>query len=117
MVPVDRMVGTMVVAVCGACKDFDKLRAVLDALHPDCVVHGDTSRADKMAGRWADARGVNVIPFPADWRKFRKAAGPIRNSIMLEAASPDVVVAFPGGGSDDMVAKAYDMGIPVLEVK
>lgn len=109
----------MIVLVCGGrdYDDFDKVRGVLDAISPECVVHGGSRGADELADRWAKARGVNVVPFPADWKKFKKAAGPIRNTQMLEAAMPDLVVAFPGGaGTNDLVAKAYDMDIPVWEV-
>lgn len=109
----------LVVLVCGGREydDFEKVRGVLDALMPACIVHGGSKGADELADRWAKARGINVIPFPADWRTFKKAAGPIRNTAMLEAAMPDLVVAFPGGkGTDDLVAKAIDADIPVWEV-
>lgn len=43
----------------------------------------------------------------ADWKKHGKAAGPIRNGIMLRDGKPDMVVAFPGGrGTANMVDQA-----------
>ena len=53
------------------------------------------------------ANGVVVEEFKADWDKFGRAAGPIRNAQMLREGKPDLVVAFPGGrGTANMVAQA-----------
>jgi hypothetical protein len=50
---------------------------------------------------------VPVIEFPANWKVYGRAAGPIRNMKMLLEGKPDLVVAFPGGiGTADMVKKA-----------
>ena len=49
--------------------------------------------ADYFAKLWAEERGVEMTEFKADWGKYGKAAGPIRNNEMLNY-SPDVCVAF-----------------------
>lgn len=55
--------------------------------------------------------------FPADWGSLGKAAGPIRNSLMLTEANPSLVIAFPGGkGTADMISKARAAGVKVIEV-
>ena len=43
--------------------------------------------------------------FPADWARHGNSAGPIRNGQMLAAGKPELVVAFPGGGTADIVAR------------
>lgn len=51
------------------------------------------------------------------WKDHGKAAGPIRNQLMLDDFKPDLVVAFPGGkGTADMVKKAQDAGVTVILV-
>jgi len=53
--------------------------------------------ADKHAAEWAYSRraiGVQSLPFPADWKRYRRAAGPIRNKQMIEEGKPDLVIAF-----------------------
>lgn len=58
-----------------------------------CPVGG----ADKHAAEWAVSRknlGVEHLPFPADWKRFGRAAGPIRNRQMITEGKPDLVIAF-----------------------
>lgn len=111
-----------VVLVCGG-RTYDNWRAVwreLQRLKPTKVVTGqcDTKmNADVLAEQWAWYNGVAFQGYPADWRNFGASAGPIRNSQMLAAEKPDVVLAFPGGrGTADMVNKARKAGVRVIEV-
>ncbi len=54
--------------------------------------------------------------FHAEWMKYGKAAGPIRNARMLAEGKPDLVVAFPGGrGTADMLRRVREAGIEVIE--
>ncbi len=54
--------------------------------------------------------------FEADWDKFKKAAGHIRNGVML-SCNPDLLVAFPGGpGTENCIKQAKKLGILVLRV-
>lgn len=86
------------------------------AVHISEIVQGGAKGADALAERWAEEMGVPVIAFHADWKSGGRAAGPIRNSKMLEYG-PDLVVAFPGGrGTADMVGKAKRKGVEVIEV-
>lgn len=39
--------------------------------------------ADQLGGRWAKENGYNVIEFPADWGKWGRSAGHIRNAEMV----------------------------------
>ena len=80
------------------------------------VIQGGASGADQGAKRWAEASEIRVRTFPADWKQYGRAAGPLRNARMLAEGAPDVVVAFPGGaGTKDMVRKARAAGLPVVE--
>lgn len=99
--------------------EFDLLKTTLDSVHSrnpiSVLIHGAASGADTLAGKWASENGIEVTSCPADWKKYGRSAGPIRNREMLEL-SPDLVVAFPGGrGTADMVSAAAQKGIEVLE--
>jgi hypothetical protein len=107
------------VLVCGG-RGFDNgllVESVLDTYEIGLLIHGDAPGADTLAGKYAVKRGVPVSAFPADWKRLRNAAGPIRNLKMLREGRPDVVVAFPGGpGTANMVAIALAHGVRVHKV-
>lgn len=108
--------------VCGGRDYADAvfLFRTLDDLH---AVHqfrdflqGGARGADRLAKQWA-ATHPEIVRWEckADWRRYGNAAGPIRNTRMLEWL-PDLVVAFPGGtGTADMVQKARAANVEVIE--
>ena len=113
----------MRVLVCGG-RDFndqDLVLRVLNSLHGLRKIHvlieGGARGADRLAYLWAFQQGVTSVRYPADWKTYGRAAGHIRNSVMLTEGRPDLVVAFPGGkGTADMVGKARAAGLAVQEV-
>lgn len=86
--------------------------AILDRIHTEHgvteVVSGGAKGVDSDGEAWAQSRGLPVKRFVADWRRFRRGAGPIRNRDM--AAYADAVALFPGGsgtrGMRDLARKA-----------
>jgi hypothetical protein len=115
----------MRVLVCGGrdYQDQAKAWAVLDALKLEAphdaltLICGAANGADSLAADWAMHREVPFDWFPAEWRKYGKAAGPIRNQKMLDNGKPDLCIAFPGGrGTADMVRRAREAGIEVREI-
>lgn len=114
----------MIVLVTGG-RDFNDRELVfrvLDELKPSLIVHGGAKGADMLARFWARANGVRQRIHNANWERFGRAAGTIRNQAMLDeqAACGEpvaLVVAFPGGkGTADMVRRARGAGIEVREV-
>jgi hypothetical protein len=78
------------------------------------LVHGDAPGADTLADIAARDLGITDIrSYPADWKRFSLAAGPIRNQEMLDKEHRpeepiDACFAFPTGdsrGTWDMVSK------------
>lgn len=52
------------------------------------IVEGDANGADKLAGRYAEEHGYELVKMPADWNKHGKSAGYKRNEAMhLKIAS------------------------------
>lgn len=86
-------------------------------LAPFHLIEGAASGADQWAFRWAAFYRRPHDRFHAEWGWRGRAAGVIRNGRML-AAKPDLVIAFPGGrGTEDMVARATMMGVPVRRME
>ena len=114
----------MKVLVCGG-RDYDDQEFVFSFLdHLDkktpitTVVHGDARGADTLAKKWARQRGKTAVAYPADWKRYGKPAGMIRNQQMMDEESPDLVVAFPGGdGTAGMVRISRKAGVPVIEAR
>lgn len=77
---------------------------------------GCPTGADLYARMWVYANPWVVgKSFPADWEKYGKRAGPLRNEAMI-AAGADLVLAFPlpgGKGTQHTIRLAREAGIPV----
>jgi hypothetical protein len=110
----------MRVAVTGGrdLSDWAIIEKGLKGFGPTTVLaHGGAPGADTLAGEYAVRSGWQVHIFPADWKTYGNAAGPIRNQKLLDDFKPDVLVAFPGGrGTADMVRRARKREIEVREV-
>lgn len=112
------------VLVCGSRHlSEDRRQEVTNALeylwrqNPLVVIHGAAPGADTYADRWAFHMGCEQVRFPADWAKYGRKAGPIRNQQMLDEGKPDIVLAFPdkdSKGTWDMVKRARQAGLEVL---
>lgn len=86
------------------------------------IMHGGCpTGADAHAETWYQAltilrdRCLTREIFPADWEKYGKRAGPIRNAEMVKAGA-DLVLAFPlpgGRGTQNTIRLAREAGIPV----
>ena len=81
------------------------------------IIHGGARGADLIADNIAKKLGLETKEYKADWDRFGKAAGPIRNSAMLEE-EPDIVIAFHANineskGTKDMLNQARKKHIVV----
>lgn len=105
--------------VCGS-RDFTNETAIRERLRylpvNTRVMHGDAPGADRLAARLAEERGLATIAIPADWDRWGRRAGPIRNEQML-AFKPDAVIAFKSRprstGTDHMIRIARAAGVMV----
>jgi hypothetical protein len=121
----------MRVLVCGS-RDFSNAR-LLDAVvrgyltsiattrESHVIIHGAARGADTLAGECADRIGVRVESYPADWDRYGKRAGYVRNQQMLDEGKPDLVVAFYSGehkskGTEMMVKIASQAGVECWEI-
>ena len=87
------------------------------------IIEGGANGADALAARWVYHRNqlgngymIAHIQYPADWDKFGKAAGHIRNAQMLSEGKPDIVLALPGGtGTQNMIDRSLKAQKTVLQ--
>lgn len=72
---------------------------------------------DQLAFEWAKANGIPGVCYPVNWKKYGRAAGPIRNCSMA-ALDLKMVLAFPGGvGTADMIDQCTKRGHQIVRVK
>lgn len=77
--------------------DYDLVIKILDEYEISLIVSGGARGADALAERYADDNFIETLIFPADWKKYGKRAGFIRNKDIVD--NSDFVVAFWDGKS------------------
>lgn len=99
-------------------EDYQLLKKTMDELvngHDDVtVLSGTADGADKLGEQWAFSRCYTVRRFHPDWKRYGKAAGPIRNHLMVMEA--DTLVAFWDGksrGTASIIRLARSNGLTV----
>jgi hypothetical protein len=83
------------------------------------IITGGCRGADEMAMEIAYENFWTMQEHLADWAKWGKAAGPIRNQQMLDVGKPDLVLAFHDDierskGTKDMLWRAIGAGVPTM---
>ena len=77
------------------------------------VVSGCARGADQLGEKWAEAHGIPVDRFPADWSKYGKSAGYRRNVEMSEHAQALIAVWNGSPGTKHMIDIARQKGLQV----
>mgnify|MGYP001466683919 CR=1 FL=1 len=83
------------------------IKGILETVKQPKFCHGGAKGADQLADDSLMLHlGMNyseqVTVYKADWNKYGKLAGPIRNDKMLLEFDPDVVLCFKDGFDRDM---------------
>jgi hypothetical protein len=90
---------------------FEVVQRLQELLGPYTLMHGAARGLDTFAGIAAKISGLEELPIPAQWNDFGKAAGVMRNTVMLRK-KPILVVAFWDGrstGTLDTITKAVNV--------
>ena len=106
---------------------LDRLRrrALLLHGHPLVVIHGEARGADLIAKAYATEHSVVERGYPAQWDRYGKKAGAVRNRLMLDHEQPALVVGFlmvgdfermRRSGTRDCLLAADERRVPVLLV-
>jgi hypothetical protein len=114
----------MKVLCCGDRNWHDRRTVMKELLNlpPDTIViEGEARGADTISRLAAEYLLLEIERFPADWDRYGKSAGPIRNRQMLDE-KPDLVLAFHSNienskGTKDCITEASKRGIEVKIIK
>ena len=109
----------MKVLICGS-RNITDLALVSQAVShsgiiPTHIISGGARGIDRLAYAYAVSRGIGFTEYPADWDRYGKRAGFIRNYAMVGAA--DAVIAVWDGtspGTKHSIEFARSCGKPVF---
>jgi len=79
------------------------------------VLSGTARGVDRLGEAWANERSIPVELYPADWDAQGKAAGALRNRLMVSKA--EALIAVWDGvsrGTDDCIREARARGLKVF---
>lgn len=101
--------------------DYELLQEKCDAFLQDktgediVIISGHASGADALGERYAEEKGYKIETYTADWKKYGRAAGPIRNEQMANIANA-LIVFWDGKsrGTKSMINLAKKRGLQVL---
>lgn len=104
-------------------KNYELLKKHVDAILANQkdveIVSGGAMGTDRLGEKYALSHTLMIKRFVADWNKYGKAAGPIRNKQMAEYA--DALIAFWDGkskGTESMIslAKEHNLKIRIIKI-
>lgn len=78
------------------------------------IVSGGATGADALGERYAKEKGYTIKLFPADWNRYGRIAGPLRNKQMADYA--DALIVFWDGssrGTKNMLEIAREQGLKI----
>lgn len=103
--------------------NYAKAKAYLDAMirvyEVTEVISGGARGADSLGEKWAWEKDIPLVVVRADWQRFGKRAGMVRNQLM--ALQADAVIVFWDGnsrGSSNMIdiAKEKELLLKVIRI-
>ncbi len=95
-----------------------KCEKILENKKKVTILSGGCRGTDKLGEDFAKEKGYDLEVYLAEWNIHGKAAGPIRNTEMVDKA--DALIAFVGKGSvgtKDVIKKAKNKGLLIREIK
>lgn len=102
--------------------NFQQLTATMDALLKNkpsvTIISGGARGADSLGEKYARMRGYPLIIMKADWDKYGKRAGYLRNEDMLRIAT--AAVCFWNGisrGTSHMIDLTMQSGKPLRVIR
>ncbi|MBQ8524680.1 MAG: DUF2493 domain-containing protein [Clostridia bacterium] len=103
---------------------YDEAEKVIDTylnkLTPNdtvIILSGACRGADRIGERYAEEHGYEVRRYPADWKRYGRGAGPVRNRLMADEA--DYIICFWNGksrGSRSLIEYAEKLGKKVFVI-
>ena len=115
------MIKRVVIAGCRDYTNYEEAKVYIDFCLSNIrkenkiiILSGCASGADAIGERYAEENGFELEKYPADWVKYGRSAGPIRNRQMAEIC--DFVICFwdeKSRGTKSMIELARKYNKPI----
>lgn len=115
------MIKRVAVAGCRQYENYEEAKEYIDFCISEIrkkytlvLVSGGCRGADALGERYAAENGLKTEKYPADWEKYGRAAGPMRNKKIAEIS--DYIICFWDGqskGTKSLLRFAEKAGKPV----
>lgn len=119
--------------IIAGCRDFTDRDFIYEGIDsfitdhgtPDLIIEGGATGVDRIAGEYARDHNIPLRIFKADWNKYGRVAGPIRNEKMARYVFDRIcrysehgyLLAFWDGksrGTKNMIEKAQRYGLTII---
>lgn len=104
------------------CYDYSLLLKAIEEISwkPTTVISGTARGVDKLGERWAVKNNIPLIKYPANWEKYGKRAGYLRNKEMAKVS--ETLLALWDGNSNGTrnmidIAKQFNLLIHIFYCK
>jgi hypothetical protein len=94
------------------------LKEIQNKVKIDTIISGCAEGADTLARNYSLKNNICLIEYPAEWLKYGKAAGPIRNKKILNDC--DILIAFlskNSKGTKQIIQEAERRSIRVIVIE
>ncbi len=108
----------MKLAIVGS-REFSNYKYLEGLLTPikesiEWIISGGARGADSLAERYAQNNKIPFLLFPANWDRYGKQAGFMRNQQIVDEADHMIAIPSPNSkGTRDSIRRAEIKGIPV----
>ena len=87
-------------------------------IKPNVIINGDAKGVDKSGESWAISKGIKVKTMKANWEKYGKLAGHIRNKRMAKYGDA-LLLIWDGNskGSKNMKSLAIENRLKIYEIR
>jgi hypothetical protein len=101
-------------------QEFSKLVDAWIIIHgiPDVIISGGGRGTDLLAEVYARNRTIPFVAYPADWQRFGRSAGPIRNKIIADQCTDCLAFVHPKSiGTRNTIEEVRKLGKSVYIIE
>jgi hypothetical protein len=100
-------------------EDYDLLKKAIEdsGIKITTVISGCAKGVDSLGEKYAIENNIPIIKYPAEWNKYGRSAGPLRNIEMAKIADALIAICKNNSrGTTHMIQEATSRGLMIYSV-